>query len=207
MSPLLKGPLMNARVQVSETTREEQILACARKLFAEKGYDHTTVSEIVQDAGIAQGTFYLYFSSKKDVLVRLAQLLKDAIRSEVFAGDDLSLPIEGRVRNMVEAAFRVCDENQDLARLLHLGAHIDPYGIEEADRSHEHIRRPLAETLARGMGHDEINEMDPEVAAGFCQSLVEEAMHDCYVKGSVADIAQYRESVIQFLTYALVKRR
>jgi hypothetical protein len=117
------------------------------------------------------------------------------------------LPIQARVRNMTEAAFRVCEENRDLARLLHLGAHIDPYGIEEAERAHEHIRRPLAETLARGMGHGEINEMDPEVAAGFCQSLVEEAMHDCYVKGSVTDIEQYRESVIQFLTYALVKQR
>ncbi len=198
---------MNARAQELEIARDEQILASARRLFAEKGYDRTTVSEIVQNAGIAQGTFYLYFSSKKDVLVRLARLLNDAIRREVFAGDDLSLPIQARVRNMTEAAFRVCEENRDLVRLLHLGAHIDPYGIEEADRVHEHIRRPLAETLARGMGHGEINEMDPEVAAGFCQSLVEEAMHDCYVKGSVADIDQYRESVIQFLTYALVKQR
>ena len=197
---------MNARAQEVETAREEQILASARKLFAEKGYDRTTVSEIVQDAGIAQGTFYLYFGGKKDVLVRLARLLNDAIRNEVFAGDDPSLPIQARVRSMTEAAFRVCEESRDLARLLHLGAHIDPYGIEEAEQAHEHIRRPLAETLARGMRHGEINEMDPDVAAGFCQSLVEEAMHDCYVKGSVADIDQYRESVIQFLTYALVKQ-
>lgn len=197
---------MNARTQELETAREEQILASARRLFAEKGYDRTTVSEIVQDAGIAQGTFYLYFGSKRDVLVHLARRLDEALREEVFAGDEPGLPIEARVRNMVEAAFRVCEENRDLARLLHLGAHIDPYGIEDVEQAHEHMRRPLAETIARGMRHGEINEMDPEVAAGFCQSLVEEAMHDCYVKGSVGDIDQYRESVIQFLTYALVKQ-
>jgi AcrR family transcriptional regulator len=57
---------MNARAQEVENARGEQILASARKLFAEKGYDHTTVSEIVQDIGIAQGTFYLYFGTKKD---------------------------------------------------------------------------------------------------------------------------------------------
>jgi AcrR family transcriptional regulator len=198
---------MSARAQEVENARGEQILASARKLFAEKGYDHTTVSEIVQDTGIAQGTFYLYFASKKDVVVNLARRLDDALREEIFAGDDPSLPIEGRVRNMVEAAFRVCEENRDLARLLHLGAHIDPYGIEDVEQAHEHMRKPLAETIARGIRHGEINEMDPDVAAGFCQSLVEEAMHDCYVKGSVADTDQYLESVIQFLTYALVKRR
>lgn len=198
---------MNARTQELETAREEQILASARRLFAEKGYDRTTVSEIVQDAGIAQGTFYLYFGSKRDILVHLARHLDEALRDEVFAGDEPGLPTEARVRNMVEAAFRVCEDNRDLARLLHLGANIDPYGIEDVEQAHEHMRRPLAETIARGMRHGEINEMDPEVAAGFCQSLVEEAMHDCYVKGSVGDIDQYRESVIQFLTYALVKQR
>jgi AcrR family transcriptional regulator len=198
---------MSARAQALETAREQQILASARRLFAEKGYDRTAVSEIVQDAGIAQGTFYLYFSSKRDVVIHLAQLLNAVTREEVFAADDQSLPIEDRVRSMVEAAFRVCEENRDLARLLHLGAEIDPHGIEETEWLREYIRKPLAETLARGMSHGQINEMDPDAAARLCESLVDEAMHDCYVKGSVSDIAQYRESVIQFLTYALVKRR
>ena len=42
-SSLAAGVPMNARAQELETAREEQILASARKLFAEKGYDRTTV--------------------------------------------------------------------------------------------------------------------------------------------------------------------
>jgi hypothetical protein len=96
---------------------------------------------------------------------------------------------------MTEAAFRVCEENRDLAPYLHW-----------TERDHEHIRKPLADTLARGMRQGHINEMDPNLAASFCQSLVADAIDDCYVKGSVDDVEHCRENVVQFLTYALVKQ-
>ncbi|MEK8129511.1 TetR/AcrR family transcriptional regulator [Paenibacillus filicis] len=47
--------------------KRETIVASALKLFEELGYHNTKVSHIVKDAGMAQGTFYLYFKSKEDV--------------------------------------------------------------------------------------------------------------------------------------------
>ncbi|WP_297487091.1 TetR/AcrR family transcriptional regulator [Thermococcus sp.] len=52
-------------------TREKLVLA-AMELFARKGFDKTTVDEIVAKAGIAKGTFYLYFKSKDDLIKELA---------------------------------------------------------------------------------------------------------------------------------------
>ena len=57
----------------SEAQRRQQILSAARSVFDEKGYESATVSDIVKTAGVAQGTFYLYFDSKKDIVVELAR--------------------------------------------------------------------------------------------------------------------------------------
>jgi AcrR family transcriptional regulator len=56
----------------------EQILSTARRLFAERGYDGCTVSDIAQQAGMSQGNIYWYFSSKKELL---KVILEDAFEA------------------------------------------------------------------------------------------------------------------------------
>ncbi|WP_461863669.1 TetR/AcrR family transcriptional regulator [Thermococcus sp.] len=50
----------------------EKLVNAAMELFASKGFDKTTVDEIVAKAGVAKGTFYLYFKSKEDLIKELA---------------------------------------------------------------------------------------------------------------------------------------
>jgi AcrR family transcriptional regulator len=53
------------------------LLAAARAVFAKKGYDSATVSEIVGRAGVAQGTFYLYFPGKESLAGAFAEELAE----------------------------------------------------------------------------------------------------------------------------------
>jgi AcrR family transcriptional regulator len=48
--------------------REEEILDAAVRIFSEKGYSAATTSEIAKEAGIAEGTIFRYFKTKKDIL-------------------------------------------------------------------------------------------------------------------------------------------
>lgn len=48
--------------------RRQEILMTARELFIKKGYDKTSVNDILKVVDIAKGTFYYYFSSKEEVL-------------------------------------------------------------------------------------------------------------------------------------------
>lgn len=57
--------------QVDLPPRKLQLLAAAREQFVLNGFDATPVSAIVRAAGVAQGTFYLYFASKQDLLTDL----------------------------------------------------------------------------------------------------------------------------------------
>lgn len=54
--------------------RMDQLLREAIKVFAAKGYAHTSVSDIVESAGVARGTFYHYFTCKEDIFLRIIDL-------------------------------------------------------------------------------------------------------------------------------------
>ena len=51
--------------------KPQQIIEAAMRVFARKGYWSSRVSDVAQEAGIAAGTIYLYFSTKEDLLITL----------------------------------------------------------------------------------------------------------------------------------------
>lgn len=51
----------------------EQIIEAAVKVIAQNGYHHSQVSKIAKEAGVADGTIYLYFKNKEDILISLFQ--------------------------------------------------------------------------------------------------------------------------------------
>ncbi|HEY3274142.1 MAG TPA: TetR/AcrR family transcriptional regulator [Methanocella sp.] len=57
-----------ARITKDPELRRNELMDLAEQLFAEKGYDHTSPSDIIRKAGVAQGTFYYYFKSKDDIV-------------------------------------------------------------------------------------------------------------------------------------------
>src|SRR5215813_13570772 len=67
--------------------KRERILDAAERVFAQHGFFAARVSEIAREAGVADGTIYLYFKSKDELLIslfesrmeRFNQLLRDAI--------------------------------------------------------------------------------------------------------------------------------
>lgn len=61
--------------------RRAQVLRHAKRIFARKGYHRTNISEIIARAGIARGTFYIYFANKRE----LFEQLLDQVLSELSA--------------------------------------------------------------------------------------------------------------------------
>ena len=52
-------------------TKHQKIIQAAAKVFAEKGFYNSRVSEIAKEANVADGTIYLYFKNKDDILISL----------------------------------------------------------------------------------------------------------------------------------------
>lgn len=72
------------KVSVKKQLKEKQLFDSAYELFLTQGIEKTSISDIVNKAGIAKGTFYLYFNDKHDLLNKLIlkksnKLLKEAM--------------------------------------------------------------------------------------------------------------------------------
>ena len=63
------------RVIKAPDIRKQEIIQVAKTLFESHGYEQTSVEAIIRTIGIAKGTFYYYFKSKKDILVALVEWL------------------------------------------------------------------------------------------------------------------------------------
>ena len=68
---------------VDREARRAELVSAAAAVFARRGVANTAVSDIVKAAGVAQGTFYLYFDSKDAaILAVVEQVLDDVVREE-----------------------------------------------------------------------------------------------------------------------------
>ena len=62
------------RIVMKSDDRKNLLLECAQKLFFTKGFDETTVTEIMECGGVSKGGFYHHFTSKEEIL----QVLREA---------------------------------------------------------------------------------------------------------------------------------
>ena len=167
----------------TETVRQEQILAAARKLFREKGYDGTTIADIVQAAGVAQGTFYLYFSSKRDAFLALSQQLDETAARTVAGAFDPSLPFEERLRALTKAGFECGKRNADLVRLVHFGADSMPVDVQAQFLMNNPQIGALSQFFAHAIEAGEMEPMDPVITARLVWGMVKNAFVEAFVLG------------------------
>ncbi|HHZ01320.1 MAG TPA: TetR/AcrR family transcriptional regulator [Tissierellia bacterium] len=80
--------LTNRDLQALET--ERKVTDMAMKLVREYGYDQVTISQICNACGVAKGTFYSYFNSKKDILIKLTSRFNKELSQLFIYDEDLS---------------------------------------------------------------------------------------------------------------------
>ncbi len=100
------------------TGKRERILDSALRVFARKGFYNAKVSEIASAAGVADGTIYLYFKSKDDLLISLFESrmkwLIQRLEADLSQVDDT---LE-KLRHYVRAHLRLALESPELAQFL-----------------------------------------------------------------------------------------
>ena len=195
-----------ARRTETETVRQEQLLAAARKVFREKGYDGATVSEIVQEAGVAQGTFYLYFPSKKDAALALAQQLLGIMAETLRSAYDPAMPFEDRLRAMIKGAFRSARQNADLCRLIFIGVDSMPARLHSASVEHDPIRGDITRMLQQAIEAGEMEPMNSEITARLVMVMIQNAIIEAFVFGDGSDAELLEEGVTKMLVNALKRQ-
>jgi AcrR family transcriptional regulator len=108
------------RAERTRARRREQVLSCARQVFAEKGYHATSIDDIISRAGIARGTFYLYFTNKRAIFEELldgfVDLLTGCVR-RISVAPEAPPPLE-QMRDNVGRVLVLVEQNRELTKIL-----------------------------------------------------------------------------------------
>jgi AcrR family transcriptional regulator len=160
--------------------KQEKIITAALQLFEQQGYHATKVSDIVREAGVAQGTFYLYFKSKEDLFRGIVESCLQEIIETMEKGVP-ELCGETEIYRMIEGTLRVFAHNKTIFRIIY------KHGIassELRDITAEFYRRMMVivkSELVRLRSYPEYNDEELEIVAYSKIGMVEAAAYQWFV--------------------------
>lgn len=110
------------RTVLDKEVRRSQLIDAAIKVFARKGYQSASITDIIEAAGVARGTFYLYFDSKLDVFHAVMDLhldqFKDVVKRELTRPFGNPLNARGRIKESLLEWLRFYNDNKDLSKVV-----------------------------------------------------------------------------------------
>jgi AcrR family transcriptional regulator len=155
-----------ARARGNRTERGERtrtrLLKAAEDVFTELGYHEASVVKIAEAAGVANGTFYLYFSGKQEIFDELVDDLNSRVRHAMIEASSRGRTRAESERLGFEAFFRFTAEHPGLYRVIRQAEFVSPPALRlHYERIVEGYARGLEDAMRRG----EIATGDPEVLA------------------------------------------
>lgn len=185
--------------------RREEILASAARLFAEGGYHATTIEDVAEDAGVAKGTVYWYFRSKKALFLAVLRTVSEVYRSELArAAEGIASPV-GRLEAALRATFTLTATRPEVHDLyFQRVVDADEGFAGERERIHERLREDLAGLLEEAVRAGEVRDDDRETLVRMVMGAAEAAAGVAAARGS--DEAA-RETAVRFIIEGLRRGR
>ena len=173
-------------MRTQSQTRRQQILGVAASVFAAKGYHNATVSDIIAGAGIARGTFYLYFKGKRQIFEVLLDHFLEELKGGIAAIDVCSdtPPLEQLKANLVRTMSTVC-RYRDTARLV-LGTIEAPDSrmSERVNGFFGGVKELVTSSLRTGKSIGLVREVPEEVATHFVFGAAKEVVKEMVAAGN-----------------------
>jgi AcrR family transcriptional regulator len=152
------GRTLSAR---GEKTRQ-RLIEAAEQVFADLGYHEASIVKITEAAGVGQGTFYLYFASKKDVFDELVRDLNRRVRHAMSEASS-----KGKTRLESEllgfgAYFAFTAAHPALYRIIRQAEFVSP---EMLQYHYDKLAGGYTDALRAAKKRGEVGDIDPEVSA------------------------------------------
>ena len=173
MATMVQEPVVKAKKpgvrERSKQERQDRITMAARKLFAEHGYDATTLRQVAESAGLGLGTLFNYISDKRDLIYLIFNSEVEQVTDVALASPRSWQTFNEKILVMLEHNYRLFGSEPVLSRILlsevlqltpglHLGEHVairDRFirgmqdVVEEAQQSGEIGSTESSELIAR----------------------------------------------------------
>lgn len=188
-----RGKPAAKKTALPKSERRQQILSVARDVFARRGYHQTTIDDIALQAGVARGTFYLYFEDKRavfsDLIDRFASQLTMAIVRIVT--DEPERPVIEQVRENIRRIIATCLIERSMTKILFTDAvGIDPAFDRKLFTFYDTVVQLLAESLKDGQALGIVDEGEPRVLAYLTIGALKELLYQAVTLGYSEESAE-----------------
>jgi AcrR family transcriptional regulator len=165
---------MTRAASLAPEARRQQLLDTAREVFAARGYHNTGVADIIEAAGVARGTFYNYFESKRAVFQAVLEaMLADIVAT--IAPIDVGRPVAPQVHDDLVRLVAVLVGLQGAVRILFTDAvAIDVEGADTLRAFYLSAEDRLSRALATGQRMGIVRDGDAQIMATLLIGMIRE---------------------------------
>ncbi|MFH0844475.1 MAG: TetR/AcrR family transcriptional regulator [Pseudomonadota bacterium] len=199
--------LIHILMKIRTTEKYYRIINAATKIFAKKGFYKAKVSEIAKEAKVADGTIYIYFENKDDILISLFEeqmtLVLENMKTQLSRETDAIKKIE----KFAETHLRLIEQNKDMAEIIQVelrqsSKFMKEYENEKFLQYLNLIRDILLEGQEKGLFKKEII---PDIAKrAFFGALDEMSRFWVLSKRKKYDIETAAKQISQYFLHGLI---
>lgn len=193
--------------------RRFQLLEHAARLFGDRGYYNTSVSDIVGSADVARGTFYLYFANKRRLFEELVDSLLLRLTScieTVEIHEDAPSPREQLVDNLVRVFVLLCEERHMLSILLRGAVGLDREIDDKLQDFYREILAAIQSSLILGQQMGLVRGVESKIASLAVLGAVKEILHALldteYSLESEKEIRQQAISILDIFSWGVLEQ-
>jgi AcrR family transcriptional regulator len=165
---------------MGKVERRQSILNHAREVFARRGYHDAKIDEIVAEAGIARGTFYLYFKDKRAVFEEIVDRAFTHIGMAIVRVDpqDRGRSVSEQVQENIRRIVRTLLEDRSTTKILLTDAvGVDPAFDRKLQSFYEVVENLLVESLREGQELGIVAPGDPRMFAYLMIGILKEILY------------------------------
>jgi len=176
-----------------------QILTAAIKVFAERGFSQSTISQIAQEAGVADGTIYLYFKNKDDILVQFYERMTEHVSIRFWEAVQQGQTALEKLHNLIHAHLELFQKEPNGAIVYQGETHLQWRLVQEPTRQMSKMYRDVISKIV-ALGQDE-GTIRGDLYVGLVKRLingaVEEVINTWIHTGRDHDLAAMAEPLVE----------
>jgi TetR/AcrR family fatty acid metabolism transcriptional regulator len=181
----------------ADPEKRRRILDAAIRIFGRRGFHEARIADIAADAKVAEGTVYLYFRNKEDLLGVVFDESMDGVLEKGRAVARADAPAAERLTALVDLHFQFIGSDRDLASVFQIELRRSARLVERFSRSKlvEHFRL-LGDVLKDGIAAGEFRkDLDPRLAVRILFGAADEILSEWLLSGEKKPSADAKQLV------------
>ena len=181
----------------ADPEKRRRILEAAIRIFGRRGFHEARIADIAADAKVAEGTVYLYFRNKEDLLGVVFDESMDDVLEKGRAVSRANAPAAERLTALLHLHFQFIGSDRDLASVFQIELRRSARLVERFSRSKlvEHFRL-LGDVLRDGIARGEFRrDLDPRLAVRILFGAADEILSEWLLSGEKKPSADAKQLV------------